>query len=294
MNARRTSPYTLLCGLIVVLALIALLGLIALGIVRSMTPDAPAVQAPDNPPPSETAATTASIATDSITETTPAATAPQSPKDVTLGETSDMGQAYLDSLIFVGDSTTAHLRSRGVLTGGTDTKQVWVPSDNTLLLDINITQKKIVYPHTGEQLTIAEAAAKDKPAYMVLTIGLNGVTSFVNNKNLYQNCYGKLIDEIREASPDTKIILQSVFPVAANQKTFSVDAATLNGYIDTLNGYVKELAEKKEVRYLDTASALKGADGNLPESYQNGDGIHLTAEGYRVILDYIRTHGYQS
>lgn len=289
MNAKRTSPYTLLCGLIVVLTLVALLGLIALGIVRSMTPDAPAVQDPDDPSPSETAASTTPKTDAPATDTTP-----EAPEDVTLGETSDMGQAYLDSLIFVGDSTTAHLRSRGVLTGGTDTKQVWVPSDNTLLLDMNITQKKIVYPQTGEQITIAEAAAKEKPAYMVLTIGLNGVTSFVNNKNLYQNCYGKLIDEILEASPDTKIILQSVFPVAANQKTFSVDAATLNGYIDTLNGYVKELAQNKEVRYLNTAETLKGADGNLPDAYQNGDGIHLTAEGYRVILDYIRTHGYQT
>ena len=290
MNAKRTSPYTLLCGLIVVLTLIALLGLIALGIVRSMTPDAPAVQNPDDLPPSETASSTAPKTDAPSTD----ATTPEASEDVTLDETSDMGQAYLDSLIFIGDSTTAHLRSRGVLTGGTNTKQVWVPSDNTLLLDINITQKKIVYPQTGEQITIAEAAAKEKPAYMVLTIGLNGVTSFVNNKNLYQNCYGKLIDEILEASPDTKIILQSVFPVAANQKTFSVDAATLNGYIDTLNGYVKELAQNKEVRYLNTAEVLKGADGNLPDAYQNGDGIHLTAEGYRVILDYIRTHGYQT
>ena len=65
----------------------------------------------------------------------------------------------------------------------------------------------------------------------------------------------------------------------------------LDHYI--LNGYVKELAAAKEVRYLDTNSALKGPDGLLPEAYQNGDGIHLTAEGYRVILDYIRTHGYQ-
>lgn len=288
MNARRTSPYTLLCGIIVVLTLIALLGLLALGIVRSITPDEPLTDIPDaSKGETATAATTAAAQTTAATEESAAVTDP-----VTLGETPDMGQAYQDSLIFVGDSTTAHLRSRGVLSGGTATKQVWVPSDNTLLLDINITQKKIVYPPTGESLTIAEAAAREKPAYMILTIGLNGVTSFVNNKNLYQNCYGKLIEAIQEASPDTKIILQSVFPVAANQKTFSVDAATLNGYIDTLNGYVLELAQSKEVRYLDTASALKGADGNLPESYQNGDGIHLTAEGYRVILDYIRTHGY--
>ena len=221
-NRNGSRLYVMLCGTVVVLSLIALMGMIALAIVRNMTPDLP-----------------------------------------------DDGS------------------------GGTSTKQVWVPSDNTLLLDLNITAKKIVYPDTGEQLTIADATAKAKPAYMVLTIGLNGVTSFVGNKNLYQNCYGKLIEAIQEASPDTKIILRSVFPVAANQKTFSVDAATLNGYIDTLNGYVLELAGKYEVRYLDTASVLKGADGNLPEAYQNGDGIHLTAEGYNVILNYIRTHGYQ-
>lgn len=290
MNARRTSPPALLCGIIVVLTLIALLGLIALGIVRSITPDAPPEHDIQDPQTSEDT----DLTTTQAAETEPTDEPVGGESDtVTLGETGDMGQAYQDSIIFVGDSTTAHLRSRGVLTGGTDTKQVWVPADNTLLLDFTITQKKIVYPPTGEQLTIPEAAAREKPAYMVLTIGLNGITSFVNNKNLYQNCYSNLIKAIREASPDTKIILQSVFPVAANQKTFSVDAATLNGYIDTLNGYVRELAQQKEVRYLDTNAALKGPDGNLPEAYQNGDGIHLTAEGYRVILDYIRTHGYQ-
>lgn len=288
MQSNRSSSrlYVMLCGTVIVLSLVALMGLIALAIVRNMTPDLPDDGSHGT---SDISGTTTPAAA-----TTPPADPPVSAQpDAQLGETGDMGQAYMDSIIFVGDSTTAHLRSRGVLSGGTATKQVWVPSDNTLLLDLNITAKKIVYPDTGEQLTIADAAAKAKPAYMVLTIGLNGVTSFVGNKNLYQNCYGKLIEEIQEASPDTKIILQSVFPVAANQTTFSVDAATLNGYIDTLNGYVLELAGKYEVRYLDTASVLKGADGNLPASYQNGDGIHLTAEGYNVILNYIRTHGYQ-
>lgn len=289
MITKRTSPYALLCGIIIVLTAVALLGLVALGIVYSITPDAPVIEQ-DDPSESLPADTTtaASLPAQSTQEAEPEDAAP-----VMLEKTADMGQAYQDSIIFVGDSTTAHLRSRGVLTGGTDTHQVWVPADNTLLLDFNITKKKIVYPATGIEMTIAEAAAKEKPKYMILTIGLNGITSFVNNKNLYQNCYGNLIDAIRKASPETRIILQSVYPVAANQKTFTADSVTLNGYIDILNGYVKELAKAKEVRYLDTNSALKGPDGNLPESYQNGDGIHLTAEGYRVILDYIRTHGYQ-
>lgn len=292
MTQKRTSLYTRLGGIIVVLTAVALLGLIALGIVTSMTPDLPDVPA-DNHLGEDPTVTTTSASHISATENTPDTPDVPNKIPVTLAQTADMGQAYQDSIIFVGDSTTAHLRSRGVLSGGTQTGQVWVPADNTLLLDFNITKKKIVYPATGIEMTIAEAAAEEKPTYMILTIGLNGITSFVNNKNLYQNCYGNLIDAIKEASPETKIMLQSVYPVAANQKTFTADAVTLNGYIDILNGYVKELAEAKEVRYLDTNSALKGSDGLLPESYQNGDGIHLTAEGYRVILDYIRTHGYQ-
>ena len=292
MTGKRTSLYTRLGGVIVVLTAVALLGLIALGIVTSMTPDAPDLPT-DRPLGEDPTATTTVTSGTNVTGNSTDDPGQPAKAPVTLTETADMGQAYQDSIIFVGDSTTAHLRSRGVLTGGTETRQVWVPSDNTLLLDFNITQKKIVYPATGIEMTIAEATEKDKPAYMILTIGLNGITSFVNNKNLYQNCYGSLIDTIKKASPDTKIILQSVYPVAANQRTFTADAVTLNGYIDILNGYVKELAADKEVRYLDTNSALKGPDGLLPESYQNGDGIHLTAEGYRVILDYIRTHGYQ-
>lgn len=292
MTGKRTSLYTRLGGVIVVLTAVALLGLIALGIVTSMTPDAPDLLT-DRPLGEDPTATTTVTSGTNVTGNSTDDPGQPAKAPVTLTETADMGQAYQDSIIFVGDSTTAHLRSRGVLTGGTETRQVWVPSDNTLLLDFNITKKKIVYPATGIEMTIAEATEKDKPAYMILTIGLNGITSFVNNKNLYQNCYGSLIDTIKKASPDTKIILQSVYPVAANQRTFTADAVTLNGYIDILNGYVKELAADKEVRYLDTNSALKGPDGLLPESYQNGDGIHLTAEGYRVILDYIRTHGYQ-
>jgi lysophospholipase L1-like esterase len=292
MTGKRTSLYTRLGGVIVVLTAVALLGLIALGIVTSMTPDAPDLPT-DRPLGEDPTATTTVTSGTNVTGNSTDDPGQPAKAPVTLTETADMGQAYQDSILFVGDSTTAHLRSRGVLTGGTETRQVWVPSDNTLLLDFNITKKKIVYPATGIEMTIAEATEKDKPAYMILTIGLNGITSFVNNKNLYQNCYGSLIDTIKKASPDTKIILQSVYPVAANQRTFTADAVTLNGYIDILNGYVKELAADKEVRYLDTNSALKGPDGLLPESYQNGDGIHLTAEGYRVILDYIRTHGYQ-
>ena len=80
-----------------------------------------------------------------------------------LARTEDMGNAYLDSFIFFGESTTYHLKSRGVLRGGTETTQVWGADNGTAMLDSTITSMRIRYPETGELLTVGEAAARKKP-----------------------------------------------------------------------------------------------------------------------------------
>ena len=209
-----------------------------------------------------------------------------------LGATADMGQAYIDSMIFVGESTTAHLRSRGVLTGGKSTKQVWSNESNTMALDLNILQKTINYPETGQAMTIPAAAAVARPKYIVLNFGVNGIQTFGKNEKLYTTAYGKLIDAIHEASPDTVVLLQTVYPVAANQATFGEGAATINGYIKRLNELLPDIATAHNAYVVDTASVLVGSDGNLRSDYQTGDGIHLTTEAYVQILGYLRTHGY--
>jgi len=209
-----------------------------------------------------------------------------------LGATADMGQAYIDSMIFVGESTTAHLRSRGVLTGGKSTKQVWSNESNTMALDLNILQKTINYPETGQAMTIPAAAAVARPKYIVLNFGVNGIQTFGKNEKLYSTAYGKLIDAIHEASPDTVVLLQTVYPVAANQATFGEGATTINGYIKRLNELLPDIATAHNAYVVDTASVLIGNDGNLRSDYQTGDGIHLTTEAYVQILNYLRTHGY--
>ena len=209
-----------------------------------------------------------------------------------LGATADMGQAYIDSMIFVGESTTAHLRSRGVLTGGKSTKQVWSNESNTMALDLNILQKTINYPETGQAMTIPAAAAVARPKYIVLNFGVNGIQTFGKNEKLYSTAYGKLIDAIHEASPDTVVLLQTVYPVAANQASFGEGAATINGYIKRLNELLPDIATAHNAYVVDTASVLIGNDGNLRSDYQTGDGIHLTTEAYVQILNYLRTHGY--
>ena len=123
---------------------------------------------------------------------------------------------------------------------------------------------------------------------------LNNIVHFFGNKDNYVNNYNKLINAITEASPNTRIILQSVYPVSASCSNFSVDGATVCAYTETLNEWLREIASTHEnVRFVDTASVLKAADGTLLSAYDNGDGVHLSTEAYNQILLYLRTHAWK-
>ena len=216
-------------------------------------------------------------------------------ESVFLEQGADAGEEYIDSFIFLGESTTYHLKSRGVLSGGQNTTQVWAPKSGTLMLDRSTANCRIVYPETSEETDISAALRLKKPKYMLLTFGLNGATKTVKNgEEYFKSCYKGLIDTIRNNSPDTVIILQSCFPVAKSMdmSAYSVDAKTLNKYIDQINAWACELAFELELGYLNTTQILKDNDGYLLEKYQAGDGYHLSTAAYENILYYIRTHAY--
>lgn len=199
-------------------------------------------------------------------------------------------QSYLDELVFFGESTTAHLRSREVLSNGKNTTQVWTDASGTRMLSSQGLSTPIVYPETGELLTVGEACAKKRPPYLVLSFGVNGIVGFVQNKERYVSNYHKLIKTVQNSSPDTKIILQTVYPVRQSSG-FSVDTDTLNRYIETLNGWLPEIASQYEaVKIADTASVLRDTDGKLNAAYDAGDGLHLNKQAYEAILHYLGTH----
>ena len=212
-----------------------------------------------------------------------------------LQKSEDAGQKYIDSFVFIGESTTHHLKSRGVLSGGKETTQVWSPKSGTLMLDATTASCRIVYPETAEELDLKEASARKKPQYFLLTFGLNGAAKSISKGEAYfKSSYKKLIDTLLSSSPGSRIILQYCFPVAENMdmSNFSIDVAMLNQYIDTLNGWAQELADENGYGYLNTAEILKDQNGYLLFEYQAGDGYHLTKEAYIEILKYIRTHAY--
>jgi lysophospholipase L1-like esterase len=208
---------------------------------------------------------------------------------VILGETEDMGREYLDKFVFLGDSTTYGLGVYYNL-GYTDLvppSQVWTPANGTLTLN-QWSFTAIVYPDTGTEMLIPEAVEAKKPEYMLITLGVNGV-SFMDEE-YFKSEYTNLVNAVKEKSPDTKIILNSIYPVAASYQYLG---DINNEKISAANGWIQQIAADTGVKYLDSASVLIGEDGWLPESAHNSDGMHLTGESFGKVLEYVRTHGYQ-
>ena len=217
-------------------------------------------------------------------------------KHTILQETEDMGSDYIDSFLFFGESTTYHMKNREVLSGGSDTKQILADKSGTATLDMSTYKMIVVEPNSGALMPLGDAIAAIKPEYIILTFGLNGAVGNVSRgEEYFSTCYKKLIDTVRRSSPDTKIILQSCFPVAKNMDTsnYTVNVDVLNEYISILNAWTLSVAREEDLRYLDTQEILTDENGFLKLEYQSGDGYHLTKSAYLSIIDYIRTHGYK-
>lgn len=208
-------------------------------------------------------------------------------------EVSGISLNYTDEITFLGESTTYHLKSRGVLSGGTSTTQVWAPKSGTLMLEPSISDCRIIYPETREEISLAEAIKRKKPKYMMLTFGLNGATTFIERGEKYfKSCYQELIDLIKESSQSTKIIINSCFPVAKSMdmSRYTVSARELNAYIDTLNKWASQLADSNKIYYLESAKVLKDEEGYLKSAFKADDGYHLNSNAYRCFLEYLTSN----
>ena len=197
-----------------------------------------------------------------------------------------MGQEYIDSIVFLGDSTTYGLKAYAVLTDGKKTKQVWTPSNGTLTLSYQ-GFVDIWYPDDEAEISIRTAVERKKPERMIITLGVNGI-SFMD-KDYFISEYTDLVTSIQEISPKTQIILQSIFPIASN---YEYQKDINNKKICEANTWILSVAETTGVKFLNTYVVLIGENDYMIDKYQNGDGLHLNEIGFQVVLDYIRTHGY--
>ena len=206
-----------------------------------------------------------------------------------LKKSPDFGAYYLNSIVYLGDTTISHMSSDGALSEGEEAKQIWSGADGSLPLAKGIEKSGIILPQSGTEIGITDALDKIKPDYLLITLGAENGARYCTEEQ-FKSYYTDLIIAVKEASPGTKIILNSIFPISRKYE-FNTQGISADK-IDKANAWIVEIAEEQGVKYLDSASALKNSHGYLDKKYDSGDGLHLSAEGYSVFFDHIRNHGY--
>lgn len=196
----------------------------------------------------------------------------------------DMGMDYLDQFTFLCESPTYWIWPYGLLKDGEETKKVWTGPEGTCTLAF-LEGYEIRDPYDGGLRTIPEAIALHKPDHVIIALGLNGI-AFMDEEWFTQE-YEDLLNDIWANSPDTVIVLMSMYPVS---KAYSDQGMITNSMITAGNSWILKIAEKYGLGYIDAYSCLLGEDGNAIESLIKPDGFHPNYDGLVLILDYIRTH----
>lgn len=207
----------------------------------------------------------------------------------------DAGDSYLDKVIFLGDSTTYGLLDRAILPGGQQSNQVWFGvSGHTITFKFHETIKVSDRYGAESGMTIVELAKKEQPEILVITLGVTGGVSYNMAEEVFVGLYAKLIDDILNASPNTKIICNTIYPVCRDIRS-DYDADINNENIQKTNLWIKNLVKDRftagqSVYFLDSYSLLVGEDGYLPANMSNGDGLHLSDSALQKVVEIVRTH----
>lgn len=209
--------------------------------------------------------------------------------DYILKKTEDGGLDYQNRIIFLGDSTSYGLKPYKMLPGGKETEQVWYGSVGATIALFNVKTVKLTATNFADPITISKALETYKPDILVLKLGINGIKTL--DEKAFKEYYGWVINEVYKKSPDTKLICQAIYPVKSDN-----DVKITKTHVLKANLWIKDLVKEKyndgyKCYYLDSYDIFLGSDGYLDPKYENGgDGIHFNEKGYKLALEYIRTH----
>jgi len=139
---------------------------------------------------------------------------------------------------------------------------------------------------------LVDALKTYKPKRLIITLGANAVA--VMTEEYFIKTYEELVQKVKESSPNTLVIVQSIFPVDIRWDTHANATNTINNTkINRLNYLLAEMCERQGVKFLNTATILKDETGRLKQGYgYESDGIHPLPIGNSKVMEYVKTHAY--
>ena len=140
---------------------------------------------------------------------------------------------------------------------------------------------------TGGLLNRINISAVDlSPSVIVLLIGTNDYQRVVphTNEHILKN-YEKILTKFKQKLPDTKVIVQSVYPIA--NVNFKVHYKHGHGHIKALNADLEKLTESFGYTFANVYPLLEDGEEEMNMDYSQ-DGLHPNDLGYQVISGYLK------
>lgn len=141
-----------------------------------------------------------------------------------------------------------------------------------------------------EMLAHISSITAIEPEKMFLMIGINDfVVPRIAGPDKTVSRIEKIILAVREASPSTKLFIESILPVSENNTRISADDIIL------ANEGLKKLCRKYGLRYIDLWSSFVIKGRKCLDPSLSNDGLHLNVRGYSIWTHKISKYvGYSS
>ncbi|MDO5602423.1 MAG: SGNH/GDSL hydrolase family protein, partial [Oscillospiraceae bacterium] len=201
-------------------------------------------------------------------------------KGVLLEETKKADDDYLEETLFVGDSNTGRLYGYDQLS-----------LQNTVYYDgigiQSVPYEPCIYFYgMDEGVSIPKAIALMQPRRIVMNFGTNNADG-TTSPEAFVAYYRTALKAIKEASPNTEIIISSIAPMAQQRSYNNISMKV----VDSFNQALMEMAKEDGYRFLNAAEELKDEKtGYIKNAYISNDGLHFSEAGCKAYIDYFLRH----
>lgn len=192
----------------------------------------------------------------------------------------------LDSVFgmtFLCDKTILGIRSYAAQYGDGITAQIWT-DDGSGLRAKDAADTPIVFVD-GSLITPANAVMITRPKTLVIYIGGDGLADTTEQE--FIEGYTRLIEGIRDSSPDTSLVACSIGSISSNYQ--GGDGLTTH-MIALANSWIRQVCVNTGAYYADLASLLNDQYGFLSDTFMTPDGRSISAAGINLLVDYFRSH----
>lgn len=183
-----------------------------------------------------------------------------------------------ETVAFIGNSRTQGFIMYNGLTKVQDYTYIG------LMVDTAMT-KEFVKTGNGEKITLLQDMKNKDIKKVYIMLGINELGW--SYPSVFKLKYEELIDEIRKVKSDCDIYVQSIIPVTKSKD--QSDKIYNNTNVSKFNKLIKEVANEKNVKYLDVQSVLVNSEGYLPEDAST-DGIHIGKRYCEKWLNYLKNN----